>query len=235
MKKPRRAQVAVPGHFRDRAEAGRRLAGELEGLRGAEPLVLALPRGGIEVALPIAQALDADLDVFVARKIRAPDQPELAIGAVAEGGQVVWNESIVRSLGLGAEEKAHQLDSARRELEERTAIYRSAAPRVSIAGRTLIVVDDGVATGATLKAALHALGAQAPAQLVLALPGGARDTLEEIAALPGVSRVVVLAVPEVFWAVGQLYDLFGAVSSERVCVVLRTHRLRESGPDEAQG
>jgi hypothetical protein len=125
-------------------------------------LVLALPRGGIEVAEPIAEALGADLDVFVSRKIRAPDQPELAIGAIAEGDVVLWNEPIVRSLGLDRDEQQRALEQARRDLE-RVATYRAVAPRAPLEGRTLVVADDGVATGATLKAALKAPRARARA------------------------------------------------------------------------
>jgi predicted phosphoribosyltransferase len=210
--------------FRDRSEAGSLLARKLEPRRAEHPLVLALPRGGVEVAEPIATALDADLDVFIVRKIRAPAEPELAIGAVAEAGIVLWNESLVR--GLDAQDRARPLERARRELEERLADYRSVAERVPIAGRTAIVVDDGVATGATLKAALAGIRAAQPARIVVALPGGPRDTLDEIAALPGVGELVVLAVPEPFWAVGQLYEHFGQVSNERVCEILRKFRSR---------
>jgi predicted phosphoribosyltransferase/alpha-beta hydrolase superfamily lysophospholipase len=221
-----RPALADSGPFRDRCEAGRLLARQLEPRRAEHPLVLALPRGGIDVAEPIASALDADLDVFVARKIRAPDQPELAIGAVAEGGVVLWNEPIVRSLGLRPEERARQLDLALGELEERAAWYRAVAPRTPIAGRTVLLTDDGVATGATLKAALQGIRAERPARIVVALPGGPSDTLDEIAATPGVDELIVLVVPEPFWAVGQLYESFAQVSSERVCEVLRQRRRR---------
>jgi putative phosphoribosyl transferase len=216
----------APGHFADRADAGRRLAERLGHLRGADAVVLALPRGGIEVGEPIAQALDLDLDVFVSRKIRAPDQPELAIGAVAEGDVVLWNDDIVRALRVSARARERQLALARRELEERLALYRSVAPRVPLAGRTLVVTDDGVATGATLKAALEALRKESPARLVVALPGGAADTLDQIRAMPGVDEVVALAVPAEFYAVGQLYDAFDQVSSEEVCAALRRFRAR---------
>jgi putative phosphoribosyl transferase len=222
----RRAPEPAPGHFRDRVAAGKLLAPRLEHLRAAHPLVLALPRGGIEVAEPIAQALDADLDVFVSRKIRAPDQPELAIGAIAEGDVVLWNEGILRELDVSDAERERQLALARRELEERVATYRAVAPRLPLAGRTLIVTDDGVATGATLKAALAALRKESPARTVVALPGGAPDTLEEIRGMPGVDEVVVLTVPRMFWAVGQLYDVFDQVSTDAVCAALRRFRSR---------
>jgi predicted phosphoribosyltransferase/pimeloyl-ACP methyl ester carboxylesterase len=220
-------------HFRDRAEAGRLLARKLEHLRGADALVLALPRGGIDVAEPIAKALDADLDVFVSRKIRAPDQPELAIGAIAEGDVVLWNDAIVRSLRLGAAARKRALALARRDLEERVAAYRAVVPRAPLAGRTLVVADDGVATGATLKAALKALHELGPARLVVALPGGPGETLDEIRGMHGVDEVVALATPAEFWAVGQLYDSFEQVSTEAVCAALRRFRGRRGASNAA--
>jgi predicted phosphoribosyltransferase/dienelactone hydrolase len=226
----RRRQIPAPSptHFRDRKEAGHLLARKLEHLKGADVLVLALPRGGIEVAEPIAEALGADLDVFVSRKIRAPDQPELAIGAIAEGDVVLWNEAIVRSLGLDRDEQQRALELARRDLEERVATYRAVAPRAPLEGRTLVVTDDGVATGATLKAALKALHALVPARLIVALPGGSGDTLDEIRHMQGVDELVALATPAEFWAVGQLYDVFTQVSTEAVCAALRKARRRRA-------
>jgi putative phosphoribosyl transferase len=216
----------LPARFRDRAEAGRLLAERLGHLKGANALVLALPRGGISVAEPIVEALEADLDVFVSRKIRAPTQPELAIGAIAEGEVVLWNDDIVEMLGLDSAAKERALEMSRSDLEERVAAYRVVAPRIPIAGRKLIVVDDGVATGATLKAGLRALANLGPARLTVALPGGPADTLDEIRAMEGVDEVVVLKVPEDFYAVGQLYDRFDQVSTEAVCAALRKRRRR---------
>jgi len=223
---------SVTGLFRDREHAGLLLARELASRRSEHPLVLALPRGGIDVAEPIARELGTDLDVFVARKIRAPDQPELGIGAVAEGDVVYWNDALVRDLGLGPHEKARQLKLARSELEERVAAYRRVAARVPLAGRALIVVDDGVATGATLKAALLAIRTESPASLTVALPGGASDTLAEISSMVGAANLVALLAPEPFWAVGQLYESFRQVSNERVCSVLREYRARRRGASQ---
>lgn len=215
---------ASAAHFADRAEAGRELARRLEAYRGARTLVLGLPRGGVAVADPIARALGCELDVLVSRKLRAPSQPELAIGAVAEGDVVLWNEDIVSALGLTDPDRDWELRRTRRELAERVAAYRAAAPRAEIKDRTVILVDDGVATGATLKAALEALQREGPARVVIALPGGPKEMLEEIARIPGVHEVLALAVPEVFWAVGQLYDSFAQVSDEEVGRVLRSAR-----------
>jgi putative phosphoribosyl transferase len=214
-------RAPAASHFADRAEAGRALAQHLLQHRGAGTLVVALPRGGISVAEPIARELGAELDVFVSRKVRAPDQPELAIGAVAEGDVVVWNDAIVTQLGVGQRERARALAQSQKELTERLEEYRAVRPRAPLVDRTVIVVDDGVATGATLRAAIVALAKQGVTELVVALPGGAADTLEEIARMPEVRELVALARPEPFYAVGQLYDVFTPVSSAEVCEVLR--------------
>ncbi|MEX2206481.1 MAG: alpha/beta fold hydrolase [Myxococcota bacterium] len=211
----------APTHFVDRAHAGRELARRLLARRGGRTLVLALPRGGITVAEPIARALGAELDVFVSRKVRAPGQPELAIGAVAEDDVVVWNEDVLTELAVGEKARTRELERSRRELDERLREYRAVRPRAELTGRTVIVVDDGVATGATLRAAIVALGRLGVAELVVALPGGASDTLEEIARMPEVRELVALARPEPFFAVGQIYDDFSPVSSAEVCDVLR--------------
>ena len=218
----------VPTHFADRADAGRALAKQLLQHRGERTLVLALPRGGIAVARPIADQLGAELDVFVSRKVRAPSQPELAIGAVAEGNVIVWNDAVVSALGVDERQRAHELERSSKELEERLSQYRAIRPRAELSGRTVIVVDDGVATGATLKAAIVALAKLGATGLVVALPGGSGETLDEIARMREVRTLVALARPEPFFAVGQLYDDFRPVSSADVCEVLRAAKPRRS-------
>lgn len=214
-------EPSPPSHFIDRGDAGRALAHRLRQYAGARTLVLALPRGGIAVAEPIARELGAELDVFVSRKVRAPGQPELAIGAVAEGDVVVWNDDVLVDLGVDEAARRRELERSRQELAERLAKYRAVRPRAALAGRTVIVVDDGVATGATLRAALVALGKLGVTELVVALPGGASETLDAIARMPEVHKLVALARPEPFYAVGQLYDRFDPVSSAEVCDALR--------------
>jgi predicted phosphoribosyltransferase len=223
---PPAGDADAAAHFADRTDAGTALAKRLTSYRGAETIVVALPRGGVVVGEQIARHLGADLDVLVSRKIRVPMQPELAIGAVAEGGVVVWNEAVIADLSLGEPARKWQLAHAEQELEEHAATYRAVLPRVALRGRTVIVTDDGVATGATLKAAIAAIRAGEAARIVVALPGGPQDTLDEIRGLAGVSAVVVVAVPKLFWAVGQLYDAFEPVSTEEVCVILRAARRR---------
>jgi predicted phosphoribosyltransferase/pimeloyl-ACP methyl ester carboxylesterase len=218
----RRGRVPAATHFSDRTDAGRALAKQLLDYRGSETLVIALPRGGITVAEPIARELGAELDVFVSRKVRAPDQPELAIGAVAEGGVVVWNDEVLTQLGVDERERARELERSRGELAERLLEYRAVRPRARLADRTVIVVDDGVATGATLKAAIVALAKEGAGNLIVALPGGASETLDQIARMPQVRKLIALARPEPFFAVGQLYDVFPPVSSAKVCEILRS-------------
>jgi putative phosphoribosyl transferase len=225
----------LPTHFSDRTDAGRALADLLVRHRGTNTLVLALPRGGIAVAEPIAQALGAELDVFVSRKVRAPSQPELAIGAVAEGDVVVWNDEVLHMLGVDDADRQRELDRSRKELAERTRQYRAVRPRAKLDGRAaVIVVDDGVATGATLKAAIVALGKLGVTPLVVALPGGSAETLDEIARMPEVSRVAALARPEPFFAVGQLYDEFEPVSSAEVCAALKRFLPQRGGTQRSK-
>jgi predicted phosphoribosyltransferase len=177
------------------------------------------------VAEPIARELGAELDVFVSRKIRAPGQPELAIGAIAEGDEVVWNADILTQLGVSESARDRERERSRRGLAERLREYRAVRPRAELGGRTVIVVDDGVATGATLKAAIVALANLGAKRLVVALPGGAGETLDEIARMEQVEELVALARPEPFFAVGQLYDDFSPVSSAEVCEALRRHAV----------
>jgi putative phosphoribosyl transferase len=214
--------------FRDRSEAGQKLAGRLMHLAGARPLVLALPRGGVPVGFEIAEALDAPLDLVLVRKIGAPFQPELALGAVVDGGraETVLNEDLVREFQISerylADESARQLE----EIERRRASYLAGRASVPVEGRTAIVVDDGIATGATMEAALRATRRAAPQRLVLAVPVAPPETLERLR--PQVDEVVCLAMPRVFGAIGAFYDDFRQLSDEQVIDLLR--RAVRPGP-----
>lgn len=206
--------------FRDRTEAGRRLAERLQHLRDRDPVVLALPRGGVPVGFEIASALGCPLDVVLVRKIGAPHQPELALGAVVDGEQAetVINEDVAASVGA-SEDYIEQ--ATRRELEEierRRQLYRGERPRAEVAGRTAIVVDDGIATGATMRAALIAIRRAGPAHLVLAAPVAPPDTIEKLAR--EVDEVVCLATPWLFFAIGRFYDDFHQVSDQEVIDLL---------------
>lgn len=201
--------------FQDREDAGRQLAQRLAGYANRDALlVLALPRGGVPVAYPVAEALDAPLDVIVVRKLGAPGQPELAMGAIALGGVQVTNPEVVRALSIPPETVAKVARRERVELRRREEAYRGARPFPELTGRTVILVDDGVATGATLRAAARAVRELHPAELVLAVPHGAPDSIASLE--PEADRVVCLATPTPYLAVGAWYRDFGQTSDGEV-------------------
>lgn len=201
--------------FRDRKDAGRQLARALSRYAGrSDTLVLALPRGGVPVASEIASALAAPLDVFLVRKLGVPGQEELAMGAIASGGVRVLDRNLIERLGVSASEVAAVEASERRELSRREGAYRAGLPPLAAEGRTLILVDDGVATGSTLKAAIAALRLLEPAAIVVAVPVGPPSTCRELAALA--DEVVCLSTPEGFSAVGGFYEDFRPTEDEEV-------------------
>ncbi|MEV5734890.1 phosphoribosyltransferase family protein [Streptomyces sp. NPDC052292] len=204
--------------FRDRAEAGRALARLLGDLRDRgdlpDPVVLALPRGGIAVAVPVARALGAPLDVLVVRKIGAPHHEEFAVGALAAGDPPLFDAATLGHLGLSEERLAPVVERERRELARRERRYRGDRPPPELRGRTVIVVDDGLATGATARAALRHVRRRGPARLVLAVPVGAPDSLDSLAA--EADTIVCPHRPAAFSAVGQFYDDFGQLSDADV-------------------
>ncbi len=208
--------------FRDRTEAGRLLAGELLGYRGEDVLVLALPRGGVPVAAAIARELSAELDVIIPRKIGAPGDPELAIGAVGPGGLVVLNEDLVRVLRVPDAYISRAAADARHEIERRMSLYRGRRQPPRIRGRTVILVDDGVATGYTMLAAIRGLKEEAPARLVVAIPVAPPDSISSLR--QAVDDLVVLSTPTPFFAVGQFYAAFDQVSDAEVRETLETYR-----------
>jgi len=205
--------------FRDRGEAGRLLARELERFRGPDTVVLGVPRGGVIVAAEAARALCAPLDVIIARKIGAPSQPELAIGAVVSGGQRLLDEPAIRYLRVRPEyidqETRHQLE----EIERRLQLYRGDRPPVDVRGKTVIVVDDGIATGYTMRAALVGLRNQGAGRIVVAVPVAPPSTCEELRRLA--DEVVCLRTPEPFLAVGAWYEDFEQTTDEEVQQLLR--------------
>lgn len=222
--------------FADRQEAGRKLAARLAHLKGENPCVLALPRGGVPVALEIAQALDAPLDLVIVRKLGAPWQPELAIGAIVDGDRprLVLNDSIVAQLdierGYIEEEKKRQLE----EIARRQKAYIGDRPRVAIAGRTAIIVDDGIATGATIKAAILAVRAARPRKIVLAVPVAPADA---IAALRrDVDEVVCLEAHDDFAALSLYYLDFRQIEDEEMRTLLaRAPSLPAASLPQTQG
>ncbi|WP_225825249.1 phosphoribosyltransferase [Streptomyces naphthomycinicus] len=210
--------------FRDRAEAGRRLAGLLVALRDegalAEPVVvLALPRGGVAVAEPVARALGAPLDVLVVRKIGAPQHREFAVGALAADDPPLFDHDTLGRLRLSEDALAAAVDRERRELRRRERRYRGDRPPPELTDRTVIVIDDGLATGATARAALRHVRRHGPAHLVLAVPVGAPDSLASLAT--EADTVVCPHRPAAFAAVGQWYEDFDQVGDAQVLAALR--------------
>lgn len=197
--------------FIDRRDAGRRLGAELDALNLVRPIVLALPRGGVPVAAELADRLHAALDVWVVRKIRAPWCPEIGIGAVAEGAQTFLSARVLRHAALPAAEIDALVAEQERELEAMVRLYRGGRPRPDLRDRSVIVVDDGVATGGTVRAALESIRRRGPRELIVAVPAGAADTLELLA--PSVDRVVCLAASREVYAVGFWYRDFAPVSN----------------------
>jgi putative phosphoribosyl transferase len=201
-------------------DAGRRLAERLRHLRDEDVVVLGLPRGGVPVAAEVARALDAPLDVIVVRKLGLPAQPELAMGAVGEGGTLVVNERVLHRAHVGAAEFAEVESRERAEVQRRALRWRGSRPRLSLAGRTALVVDDGIATGATVRAACGVAREQGAARVVLAAPVCSPDTACALRA--EVDELVCVETPRSFFAVGRYYTDFRPVSDDQVAEVLHT-------------
>ena len=201
--------------FADRREAGRILASKLkEYADRPDLLVLALPRGGVPVAYEVAKALHAPLDVFLVRKLGLPGHEELAMGALASGGVIVLNESVVRALGIPHDVLESVIAAEQKELERREQIYRGDRPPPDVRGRTVILVDDGLATGSTMRAAVAALRQQGPARIVVAVPIGAPETCSEFER--EADDVICAVTPQPFHAVGLWYADFSQTTDEEV-------------------
>jgi predicted phosphoribosyltransferase len=204
--------------FENREEAGRRLAEAMKDFPLRNPLVLAIPRGGVEVGVALAKGLGADLDVVLSRKLRSPFQPELALGAVSETGEVHLNRSLgafIGNIDAMEEEREHELA----EIERQKALYRAVRPRAEERGRSVILTDDGIATGSTMIAAIRTVRARSPHEIIVAVPVSSSDRLGEIRGL--CDRVVCLQEPDEFFAVGQFYRDFSQAPDERVVALLR--------------
>ncbi len=205
--------------FADRREAGQRLAKKLIHYQGKNPLILVVPRGGIPVGCEIQAILGGDLDIIIPRKVGVPGQPELALGAVTAEGGFLLNRGIAQSLNISEQDVAAEIEAAREETKRRQAVYRGEKPPFVAEGRIVILIDDGVATGFTIRAALQALREQKTARLILALPVSPLDTFKSLQS--EVDELVCLEVSASFYAVGQFYHDFSQLSDEEVVMLLR--------------
>lgn len=213
----------MPPPFTNRHHAGLELAQSLRDFSGRPDVtILALPRGGVPVAKPIAEALRAPLDVFVVRKLGAPGHAELALGAIAEGGAEVRHTDLMRALGVTTAALDNVAAQERLNVERRMLAYRRGGPLTPLTGRRVILVDDGLATGATMEAAIAGVRRHQPAEIVVAVPVGAADTCRRMAALA--DKVVCLLCPPDFGAVGEWYEDFGQTSDETVTALLQTSK-----------
>jgi putative phosphoribosyl transferase len=210
--------------FSDRRQAGSRLAEALSGLAGEGVVVLGIPRGGVEVAAVVAEALSAPLDVIVPRKIGAPGNPELGLGAVAQDVEVL-DQRLIRALGVSEDYLGEEISAQQEEIRRRLAAYRGDRPPIDLTGKVAVVIDDGVATGGTAAAALRSARLQGAARVILAIPVAPPEAVRRLQ--DEADEVVVLATPEPFLAVGQWYMDFPQVSDERVVELLSAHPRTE--------
>jgi putative phosphoribosyl transferase len=217
--------------FHDRQDAGRQLARYLSDHRPEGPLiVLALPRGGLPVAAEVAELLEAPLDILVVRKLGAPFNSELAVGGIAFGGVTVYNRDLLRQLGLDEESLESTRERELEELQRREEAYRGARPPPDLEGKTVIIVDDGVATGATMHAAAMAARRLKPRQIVIAVPTSSVDAVHRLRAVA--DEVVALATPEPYMAVGAWFERFEQLTDAEVIEYLEQARQRQTGPSE---
>jgi putative phosphoribosyl transferase len=207
--------------FRDRSDAGRRLAKALSKYKGRKPVILALPRGGVSVAAEVAAALRAPLDLILVRKVGVPVQPELAMGAVVDGTApiIVRNEKVIELSGTSARAFEDACANELAEIERRRQLYIGERARAEIAGQVVIVIDDGIATGATTRAALQAIRKRNPKELVLAVPVAPPDTIEQLRR--EVDALICLEKPEILGAIGYFYRDFSQVSDREVVEILK--------------
>ena len=206
--------------FADREDAGRKLAARLTRFRDKDPVVLALPRGGVPIGLEVAAALDAPMDLVLVRKIGTPGQRELALGAVVDGGEpeLVINEDVKTMAHVTADYIAQEEALQLKEIERRRKLWLGGRPRIAVKDRTVLIVDDGIATGATVRAALHAVRRAAPARLVLAVPVAPQETIESLR--DDADEIVCLATPAAFWAISVFYGRFPQIADDEVSAMM---------------
>jgi predicted phosphoribosyltransferase len=203
--------------FDDRQHAGRLLAQTIDGMKLIDPVVLAIPRGGVVVGYEIAKRIKCPLDVIIPRKVGAPFEPELAVGAVTEDGTLYVNERICNIYGISKSYLQNESQIQIREIKRRAELYRKGAKPISIAGKTVILVDDGIATGATMRAAIMSVKKYSPRSIIVAVPVGAKETVDD---LKKEADVVALHAPEDMSAVGEFYRNFEQTLDEEVVLLL---------------
>lgn len=208
--------------FKDRTDAAEKLAKKLEWLKNENPIILAIPRGGVVTGDVIAKTLGVKLDVIVSRKVGAPNNPELAIGAVVHDGSFFPNSDIIDTLGIPKRYIEQEISEQLKEIDRRLIKFRG-SKEYDLKGKTVVLVDDGIATGATMFVAIEWVKKQNPKRVVIAIPVGPRDTIEKLMA---VAEVVVLDVPVFFNAVGEFYDTFEQVEDYRVVEIMSTYGYR---------
>ncbi|MEK6790499.1 MAG: phosphoribosyltransferase family protein [Deltaproteobacteria bacterium] len=207
--------------FSNRAEAGRFLAGYLSAYADLNPVAIGLPRGGVVIAAEIARVLKCDMDVLIAGKLRAPFNPELAIGAITESGLVFLNSEVMGSIRVDDDYLEEEKRSRLKTIKQRLETYRRVKAKVSLYGRCVIIADDGIATGSTMISALQAAKAEGAGRIVAAVPGGPQDTTEKLCRAAQDVEVVCPVMPALFYAVSQLYTDFSQVEDEEVLEILK--------------
>jgi putative phosphoribosyl transferase len=213
--------------FTDRIDAGKRLALALKDFSGKNGVVLGIPRGGVVVGYMIAKALNLPLDVIIPRKIGAPDNPELAIGAVAEDGTAILDGNLIKYLGVSQEYVTEETERQKQEIVRRLKLYRQDTSYLNLRGLDVIVVDDGIATGSTMKAALASVKNRGAASITVAVPVGPPSTIEELKKMS--DRVVCPYKPEFFQAIGEFYADFSQTSDEEVLRLLEENKKNQTG------
>jgi predicted phosphoribosyltransferase len=213
-------------YFSDRVDAGKRLASALADFKGKNAVVLAIPRGGVVVGYEIAGALNLPLDVIIPRKIGAPDNPELAIGAMTEDGTIILDKNLVAYIGVPESYIKEESERQKHEIERRLKMYRKNEPYPNLKCRDVIIVDDGIATGSTMKAALASVKNRGAKTVAVAVPVGPPNTIKELKTLA--NRVVCLYMPEYFVAIGQFYSDFDQTSDAEVTELLNQNKRRIS-------
>lgn len=207
-------------HFKDRTDAGLKLAQELQHYKGKnDTIVLGLPRGGVVTAYAIAHELDLPLDIVVPRKIGAPGNPELAVGAITEDGTAIFNQNIMHELGLKPSMLTQTIETEKKEAQRRLTVYRDKRPILELAGKTVLLVDDGIATGATMRAAIASVQKRGAASIIVAVPVAPPDAFELIKS--EVDNIICLLVTPNFLGIGQFYDNFAQTTDEEVIALMK--------------